>query len=191
MNFDPVYQKQFKVVALAWAGCLVAFILIYMLVLSPQKKARADMEQQLDAVKDEFRQAENASHKQNRIKLNKQVEQLNDRLGRYSVGIENLSGLTFDISQMAREQNITSSVDIDTKKSSGAGALRGYSRIDESEIQINCSATFGQFALLLNSLERNSPVVFVDDFQIVRSRTGQNLHEVEMGLSVFVTEKES
>ena len=43
-----------------------------------------------------------------------------------------------------------------------------------------------KFAAFLNALERSRPVIFIDKFQIIRSRDSNSNHTVDMKLAVLV-----
>ena len=186
-----VYRKYFTKVALIWAGCFVLFFFVYMLMLAPQKNSKERLEKQLAGKKQIYDSALKAAQEETKIQLNEQLEHLRDRLKNFVIDFEDSANLTFDISQIANEKEVTS-FSIETKKDSSRDtAMSDYNYISESHIGISFfTAGFNQFAALLNALERHRPVIFVDRFAITRSERGSSDHQVNMSLAVFVRKKQ-
>jgi len=181
-----VYEKYFTKVALVWTGCFILFFFAYMLMLAPQKGSKEQLIQQLEEKKQMYNSALKAAQKETQIQLNEQIEHLRDELKNFVIDFEDSANLTFDISQIANGKEVTS-FSIETKKDSSKGPAMSDNYISESCIDISFStASFNQFAALLNALERHQPVIFVDEFAMTRSRTGSSGHQVNMSLSVFV-----
>lgn len=181
----PVYKKYFTAVALIWSGCFVLFLLTYMLAMAPQKKVKRRVEQELAKKEQVYDSALKAAREETKAKLNEQIEHLRNRLGDFVIDFEDSANLTFDISRIAKNRNITPS-SITSKESSGGSALSKCNYICEHHISIDFAAGFNEFAAFLNALERHRPVIFVDGFRITRSEQGSLSHPVDMSLAVFV-----
>ncbi len=186
-----VYRRYFTKVALIWAGCFVLFFFAYMLMLAPQRNSKKQLEKQLAGKKQIYDSALKAAQEESRIQLSEQLEHLRNRLENFVIDFEDSANLTFDISQIANEKEVTS-FSIETRKDKKRDKeTSDYNYISESRINISFStASFNQFAALLNALERHRPVIFVDGFVMTRSRTGSSGHQANMSLSVFVREKQ-
>jgi hypothetical protein len=181
-----VYGKYFTKVALIWMGCFVLFFFVYMLMLAPQKNNKKQLEKQLEEKKQMHEFALKASQNDVRTQLSEQIEDLRNKLKNFVVEFKDSANLTFDISQIANETGV-SSFSIETKKGSAPPQKTSDQHISESYIDISFSATdFHQFAALLNALERHQPVIFVNKFEITRSRKGDSEHRARMNLAVFV-----
>lgn len=179
------YGKYLTMVAFIWAGCAVLFVIANTVFLSPQVKLRKQITAELAEKKQMFELAENASMKENKKRLVGQVEGLRRLLKNFAVDFDGITDLTFDISQVANTRRV-SSFSIMPKKQTGDSTLRQCDYISESRLDIRFTAGFNQFAALLNDLERNSPTVFIENFEIVRSEEDDLSHEVDMTLAVFV-----
>lgn len=186
-----VYRKYFTKVALVWAGCFVLFFFAHMLMLAPQKKSKEWLEKRLTGKKQIYSSALKAAQQETRIQLTEQIEHLRNRLKNFVIDFEDSANLTFDISRIANEKEVTS-FSIETKDDGGrSAATSDYDHIFESRIDISfLTADFNQFAALLNALERHRPVIFVDRFAITRSERGSSDHQVNMSLAVFVRKKQ-
>jgi Tfp pilus assembly protein PilO len=189
MSFIKNNRKYLITVGLIWAGCLVLFLLAYILVLAPQQKQRKNIESQHDEIKKICDSAINASREETKTKINEEIENLKKKLNSFVVDYEDSSNLTFDISQIANEKKVNSfSIKMQEGSKGSAGAELKY--IQENEIDIGFAGNFNQFATFLNALERNEPVFFVNNFRIIRSKTEDSDHRVNMKLAVFVRKQE-
>ena len=188
---DPIYKKYFIKVALIWAGCFVLFLFVHMLVLSPQKKSKKQIENQLAEKKRMYESVLKAAQEETQIQLNEQIERLQSSLRDFVIDFEDSANLTFDISRIANEKEVASfSIKTKDKEKRGSSAIPDYDYMFENHIDVKFTGGFNQFAGLLNALERHRPVVFVDKFVIARSKGGNLGHEVRMDLAVFVRKRQ-
>ena len=185
----PIYKRYLKTVALVWLGCLVLFLIIYAVVLVPQKRHKKQIEEQLAKEKQAYNFVLKAVQEETRIRLNEQLEKLRRNLSDFVIDFEDSANLTLDISQIANEKNI-SSFSIRNRDNRGATELPDCKYISENYIDISFAADFNQFAAFLNALERHRPVLFVNDFKISRSNSSSICHDVTMSLAVFVRKKQ-
>jgi len=179
------YRKYLKTVALIWGTSLGLSVLIYILVLAPQVAKKKHLEQQFAQKKQLYDSALQAARQSTKTLLKNDVDNLNKKLKDFVIDFEDSANLTFDISQIANQKNISSLV-IEGKQDTANTELPNCDSILENQINISFTAGFNQFAVLLNALERHKPVIFVDGFSITRSDQGTNNHPVNMILSVFV-----
>ena len=181
----PIYKKYISRVSLSWGGCLVLFLAVQMLVLGPQGRKRAELERQLMSKRQMYEAAMTGAREETRSKWNEQIEELENRLHGLAIESEESANLTFDISQLAKDKQAHSfSI---RGKDGGFESQTPFSEcIGENRMNVDFAAGFRQFATLLNALERNQPVVFVDKFKMERSKKGESRHPVNMELSVFV-----
>ena len=184
----PIYKRKLLTGALAWAGCLVLFFMIYMFVLSPQKKTKRQFEKQLAERKQVYSLAQKASKKQVQIQLNEQIEKLRNKLNDFSIDFKDSANLIFDIGQIASEKKLAS-FSIKGKEDRRNSKIPNCDGISEYRIDVKFTSSFNQFAAFLNALERHRPVVFIDDFTITRSKHDDSNPKVSMNLSVFVTKQ--
>lgn len=188
---DPIYKKYFIKVALIWAGCFVLFLFVNMLVLSPQKKSKKQIEKKLAEKEQMYESVLKATQEETKIQLNEQIERLQNSLRDFVIDFEDSANLTFDISRIANEKEIASfSIKTKDKEKRGGSAIPDYDYMFENHIDVKFTGGFNQFAGLLNALERHRPVVFVDKFVIARSKESNLGHEVRMDLAVFVRKQQ-
>ena len=129
------------------------------------------------------------THEETRIRLNKQVQQLRDKLHDFVTDSEGSADLTFDISQIASDKEV-SSFSIKSKDKRGGKQVTDSQHISETRIGVGFTARFNQFAAFINALERHRPVVFVDRFKITRSKQEDSANKVNAELTVLVRTRE-
>jgi len=182
----PIHKKYIMRVSLSWGCSIVVFMAVQVLLLGPQRRTQAGLERQMAEKKQIYEAAMTGARHETRLKWKEQIEQLESKLYGFAVESEESANLTFDISQLAKDKQAYS-FSIRSRESSGLESdTASCECIDENRLNVDFSAAFKQFATLLNALERNRPVVFVDKFRIERSKRGELIHPVNMELSVLV-----
>lgn len=161
------------------------FLAVQILVLGPQGRKRAGLERQLTTKRQLYEAAMTGAREETRSKWKEQIEELENKLHGFAIEAEKSANLTFDISQLAKDKQAHSfSI---RGKDSGFESQTPFSEyIGENRLNVDFAAGFKEFATLLNALERNRPVVFVDKFKMEYSKKGESRHPVNMELSVFV-----
>lgn len=179
-----INKKTLQKAICIWVGCTMIFMLVYLSIIAPQAKSKSQVKEKLNEMASAYESARNSAKEKIRNVMQEQTEELRSRLGRYAVDAEDSADLTFDISRIANEKNITS---FSIKNND---ILANKDEISESSIDLTFNASFNQFALLLNSLERHSPIVFVDRFKIVRSDVSGSDNKITVNLSVLVNKQQ-
>jgi len=187
--FIKIYRKYLTRTAIAWAACMVLFILAYIFVLAPQKSSRKRLESTFAEKKDLYEFAQRATQEQTKIRLNEQIEGLWDKLKDFVVDFEDSANLTFDIGRIANEEDL-SSFSIKNNDKQGISEIPDCNSICENHIDISFTAGFNQFATFVNVLERNQPVLFVNEFTISRSNRGEETYQVSLDVAAFVKKQQ-
>jgi Tfp pilus assembly protein PilO len=190
MSFMKTHKKYLVTVGVIWAACFVVFLLAYIFVLGPQKNYKKRIENKLAERKQVYESALRASRKENKIRLNEQIERLQSRLRDFVIDFEDSTNLTFDISQIANEKKVAS-FSSKVKRSSGLSTIPDYKYIYENHIVISFIGGFYQFATFLNALERHRPVIFVDKFTITRSGQDNSVYQVSLNVAALVKKQQS
>ena len=148
--FIKIYRKYLTRTAIAWAACMVLFILAYIFVLAPQKSSRKRLESTLAEKKDLYEFAQRATQEQTKIRLNEQIEGLRDKLKDFVVDFEDSANLTFDIGQIAKEEDVSSSFSIKNNDKRGILEIPDCNSICENHIDISFVAGFKPFATFVD-----------------------------------------
>jgi len=178
----PAYKKYITTVALIWTGCFVLFLFFYVTVMSPQKNNKNQLDKQLAEKKQIHESAMKAAQEETKIQIKEQMEEYHNRSNDFVAEQGALANLTFDISQLSKENRLASF----SIKTADIQEITGCNFIAQNQIFVSFTAGFNQFAAFLNALERHRPVVFVDKFTITRSEQDVSASQVSMELSVFV-----
>ena len=185
MTVIKTYKKYLTTAGLIWAACFVVFLLVYVLVLGPQKNSKKRLENALAEKKQVYESALRAAKKDTKAKLNEQIEQLQNRLKDFVVDFEDSANLTFEISQIADEKKVVSfSIKGKDNLALSGEPVRKY--INENHIVISFVGGFNQFATFLSALERHRPVLLVDKFTITRSGQDDSAFRVSLNVAAFV-----
>ena len=189
MDFmNPLYKKYLTTVVLVWAGSFVVFLLANMLILTPQKEIKQQVDKELAEKKQMYETVRKLSQHDSQLKLKEQTERLQDCLKDFLVTAENSGDITFDISRIAGEKKVAS-FSVKARDSGGGSAVPNCDYISENRIDVTFTSDFNQFAAFLNALERHQPIIFVDKFAITRSETRpdetESGHQVTMELAVL------
>jgi len=188
-----VYKKYFKIGAIVWAVCLLVFIAAYMVLLKPQAERKGHLDKKLVEKKQELKTAERAAEEEAKIELNEQVAQLQKQLKAFVIDFENAVDLKFDITQIAREKEVTAlSVSSGKKANASNKQTSDSNSIEEDNIDISFISGFNAFASFVNSLERHKPVILVHEFKLDRSNKNKSAYQVTLDVRALVNrERES
>jgi len=186
---NSIYRKHLTTLALTWAGCFILFLFTYMLALVPQQKSKKQIEKELSEKKQLYNSTLKATQEETKLKLNEEIQHLQNSLKEFVIDSKDSANLIFDISQIAGDKKV-GSFRISAKNKQGGVEIPNCDHLREAQIDISFTAGFNQFATLLSMLERHRPVVFVDEFTITRSERGDLGHPVDMDVSVFVRKRQ-
>ena len=196
MAIIKIYRKYLTRAAIAWAACLVLFLLVYIIVLVPQKNNKKLLQNTLAEKKQLYELAQKTTQEQTKIQLKEQIERLRDRLKDFVIDFDDSANLTFDIGQLAHEEKVASfsikSIDNSgaSTKSMGVSAVPDCNYISENHIDISFAAGFNQFATFVNALERHRPILFVNEFSITLSNQDRSNYQVTLDVAAFVRKRE-
>jgi len=187
----PIHKKYLTTVSLIWSAFAVLFIVAYLFLLAPQRKTKKQIEQQLAEKEKIYNSVREMAQEETKIKLNEQIKSLQNTLKDFVIDFEDSANLTFDISQIANEKNVDSlSIKTRDKQKHRDTTESNLEYIQENHTDISFTASFNQFAALLNALERHRPVIFADNFSIMHSRKNITGNEATMNISFFVKKRQ-
>jgi hypothetical protein len=185
LTMKKLFREYATTLGLIWAGCLIVFVFVYVLVLKPQGRFKKNLYGQLEEKKQDYIAARATSNEETRKHLVLDVEQLERRLRGFVTDSNGSANLTFDISSIANENDVLS-FSIKSRDNRNIFDVPQCDLIGENRMDVSFSGSFRQFAMFLNALERHEPVVFVDSFSIAKGNRDDEANKVSMSLSVFV-----
>ena len=180
-----MYARYLFVVTIMWTGVGLAMVVFYMFLMLPQQRQIVDIENRIAAQIQKQQKLKEASSPENQTHLKNQLTDRRQKLSNFVADFQHSDSLTFAVSEIARELNIDSFASrhvpaVQDKQ------LEKCTHIGEQRINITYNADFQRFAKMLNTLERNRPVVFVDKFKVERAENGTEEIKTEMELAVFL-----
>jgi 5-hydroxyisourate hydrolase-like protein (transthyretin family) len=182
------YRKYILAMGTVWAASLVLFALVYYVVIAPQLKVKNQVLKESTEKKQLFESALSAANEDNKKKLAGEMEELKTRLIDYVCEYEESANLTFSISRIAADKQVSDF----TVKTSEQGRVQNAlaaNNLQENHIEVAFASNFLQFASFLNTLERHQPVIFVDRFKVLRGDRSGMPYKADMTLSYFARKK--
>lgn len=187
MAGSTVYRKYLTIMAIVWAGCLLAFVAAYMVLLKPQADRRRHLDKKLVEKKQERHAAERAAQEETKAQLSAQISELREKLDAFVIDFENAGDLKFDITQIAREKEVAAlSVSSGKKAKTSGKEVADSNSIEENPIDVSFISGFSQFASFVNSLERHKPVILVHQFKLGRSNKNESAYHVTLDVRALV-----
>lgn len=183
-------KKYLKSVGLFWTACLAAFLPAYFLVLAPQIQNRDRLNSELANKEKTYLDAQAYAVRQEKGTSRKEIDDLRQKLESFVFDFQKTGDLTFDIGRVATGSNVEG-FGLKLLDERDDAAMADCKHIGESYVSVSFEAPFHDFLAVLNTLERNQPVVFVDSFSIRRSTRDSQKHPVSMKLAVFVTRQQN
>ena len=174
---------------IVWTVSLVLFSLVYYVIIAPQLKVKNQVFKESTEKKQQFESALSAAQEDNKKKLAGEVEELKTRLSNYVSEYEESANLTFSISRIAADKQVSDF----TVKTSEQGRVQDTltaRNLQENYVETAFTSDFLQFVSFLNTLERHHPVIFVDRFRVSHGDQGGMSNKADMTLSYFVRKKQ-
>lgn len=177
-----------KKIGLPWLALVLMSGIFYGLVLAPKTTSLEMMNKQ---VVDKQRQYEinlQANSVEARYEKLQKLVVAQDQLDQYVTVQEAISNLTLEIGRLASQNHLKSFA---SKEITGQPfeKIPNCATIGDNYIEVSFNADFPQFAMFLNELERQSPVIMTDKFSIKPSSKPSQANQVNMNLAVLVTQK--
>jgi len=186
---NKIIGKYFITVGAVWGLWLLGMALIYLLVIQPQQRTLAEVQKNFAVSNEQYSLAQTAQREDTQRRMAEKLEGVKELVRTFVINPTESSQLTFRISQLAgqcRLGNFTAKV----KESAGTLNEQENLKIGEGWVELTFSSTFNQFAVFLNSLETDRPVVFVESAAIKRSDSG-SLHDARVLISYLMDKPDS
>jgi Tfp pilus assembly protein PilO len=185
MTLIKKYKKYLRTLSLIWLACMAIFVLAYFLVMSPQYKTMSVVELELAENQQLYSSAQQAAQEDTKAMMNRQIEDLQNKLGSFVLDFSSAADLTFDISRIATESKV-SSFNIQSDDVRSASSSAEPNNIFEKHIKVSFVAGFHEFAVFLNSLERHQPFLFVSQFTLGMQNSDKASYQVSLDIAALV-----
>ena len=181
----PFHKKFLIIWALAWGTSLLLLVIIYVFLVTPQKKELEILRGELVEKEQQHSTSEIADSEKTRTQLSRETTQLSEKLAEYVVERDDLSKVTFGVKKIASE--------IGLRKYEGklmAGLpympIDNCYRIGSMNVNLNFNSTFNEFARFINILERHKPIIFIENFSVEQPGGNETELQINMRFSTFV-----
>ena len=171
--------------ALIWLGCFAVLFLVYALILIPQEEKLVELAGQRKGREIEYKTLRKNTSDRELARLRAELERLQNSLQTYIIDYDQIGRRIFEINQLVSGTQVGSF----TNKGRVTETYRNLPNcyfLGEIPFKIEFTASFTLFARVVNLLERHNPVVFIDQFDITRSKSDALNHPVRMNLSFLV-----
>ncbi len=181
-------KKHFKFINLVWISSVALAVFTYFVAIAPQGKIKQQVATQLAEREKAYAAVAKINNKQAQEALNKQMQQWKDEIRQFVVTEDELAGLTFDISQCAKDAKIDSFAIMPDDTNMKQKSTAKY--VTERQFKVQFRTDFNKFAAFLNAVERYRPAVVINEFRIENSEHNPMASQVDMSLTVFVNKKQ-
>jgi len=182
------FKKHLLMLAIVWVVSIVFAALAFGFVISPRLKVSTQLAADVAKSRQKSEDAVAAAREENKKKLADELEMLKSKLFDYAVDAEDFANLTFDISRIAADKQI-SDVSVRTPDQSKLKEQIDSKNLQENRVDIAFQSNYLQFASFINALERHRPVVFIDMFKLSRGEKDQPGVKIDMDLTIFVKKR--
>lgn len=184
---QSIKLSRYAVVTIAvWAIGLILLAAGYVLLYVPQQTDRVRLERECIQSRIQLEEAQLAARTETREKIQLQSEEKNQMIAGFSTDYNGETELVFEIGQIASELHLAEFSSKHEEQRSRPTVGKG---LNEGWLKVEFMASFEQFAQFINRLERNCPVVFVEEVFFRRTSESSKGHDVSLLLS-FLTENE-
>ncbi|MHC5059510.1 MAG: GspMb/PilO family protein [Planctomycetota bacterium] len=179
------YKRFLKLWALLWTGAIVLLVLIHVFLMLPQRQESKLLANQLAEKRLKYDLSKAADNELERARLNEKVGMLADELDKYATRVEDLDRLWFGVSRMAGEIGVEG-FQIQGIDPESYSEIPNCYNIGRASAEVNFTGSFTELARFINCLERNRPIVLIDDLSITQPNKEGAKPPAKLFLSVLV-----
>lgn len=183
---NSMWKKYALVAGGTWGLWLALTAIVYFLLLGPQNTLLAKLRKDFVSSNEEYSLAQMAGRPETQNCLEQKAQTLRQKTAYFLVPQDNPGGLILQISQLAARHQLQ---DFTSRVISSPGSKKtDKSKITEAWMELNFSGNFPQIASFINSLERNEPVVFIENIIINRGKEADGMPSANVQIS-YLTQK--
>jgi hypothetical protein len=168
-----------------WTGWLIITAAIYLLILGPQNTLMAKLNQEFADSNEKYALAQTAGRHDTKTHLNETLKAMHQKTARFIIPAGNATDLMFHISQLAAQYQLQKFSAKDRPPGTFAENDE-QSKIVENWQELSFSGDFVQIASFLNTLERNQPVIFIENIDIQRDMQNPSSMQAKVLISYLV-----
>ncbi len=167
-----------------WGVWLILTAVIYVLTLGPQNALMARLQKEFVSSNEDYSLAQTAGRPETKANMEQKLKDLGQKTAYFVVPPDNAAQLILQISQLAAKNNLQ---DFTTKRARSFADSKqdDTSSITEAWLELELNGSFPQIAAFINALERNDPVVFIENINLRRGAQANALPSASIQISYF------
>lgn len=173
-------------VSAVWALWLILTAAAWLSVLQPQNQVYSEVHKELRIRTDELDLARTASLESTRRRQIEALEETLEELERFTVGPRQQDRLALEVSRLAGELNLEGYAGESCGNIEKSFQTDSKTPIERRFLDVTFAGPFERFAQFINALERNTPVLFIQNVSVVRASDGSRRHEARLLLSMLI-----
>lgn len=185
MKITPLQKKIMKTYTVVWLVSLVVILAFYFAVVSPAQSELNSVNAELAAAQTKLNTALETKSPSTRQKFIDKLEKLHGQLSEFVVGSDNWINIMPYISDVSEENKVKMFASQDVSEGEFS-QIPQCEKLGAKSIEVSFNADFPRFASFVSSLERGTPVIFIEDFLISRPSSSNELPSVDMRLNVLI-----
>lgn len=188
MKLNIKLSKYVITTGILWGVCAIIFGIGYFALYRTQKDQLAQIQTELNESQLLLDKALLASKKNTREKMLQQLESTSELIENFTTRQDMITKQVFEIGQIANDLGLRefSSMNKSTPDHSTVGKAK---ILTEAWLEVDFIASFKQFSEFINRLERNCPVVFVEEVSLRRGNKTDYGHQATLKLSFLAKTK--
>jgi hypothetical protein len=189
VNKTPMWKKYGLSVGGTWGVWLLLMAITYFLVIGPQDILMARLSKEFAFSNEEYNLAQSAGKQDVKNRMEQKLQTVLQKTAYFIIPQDNAAELILQISQLAAKQQLQEFA----TKAANVGFSSGTedtSQINQAWLELDFKGSFSQMASFLNSLERNDPVVFIENIEMRRNTQANNLPEARVQISYLTGKSE-
>jgi hypothetical protein len=146
----------------------------------------ARLQKEFAASNQDYSLAQKAGRPETRASMEQKLQDVSRKTAYFVVPPEKSSGLILQISQLAATHQLQAFT-TRTVNASSASKKNDKSNITNAWLELEFAGSFPQIASFISSLERNDPVVFIENINLRRGTQEDALPTANIQISYFTT----
>ncbi|MFH1616880.1 MAG: GspMb/PilO family protein [Planctomycetota bacterium] len=183
MNFGD--KKRILLISLLWAVLFVFSGFMFLYLIRPQKAEIVNLRERIKEQQLYHQMGEDAQNTATKVKAEKILEDLQNTFNDFAIEADQAESVIFHIREIAEQVKVKDytirHLDLDMGKAKGEQA-----EITERRLSVSFTAEFPAFLSFVNKIEMNTPIIFIDRFDISKKQMQGSSNNVNLALFFYV-----
>ena len=182
------YLRKLKVrLAVVWAVGMVICGITYLFVLKPQQNEMNKIVKEIQQKQLEHQQLLEADKPEEKVKILKHLAQVDEQLNQFVLNIEERGNVTLLLSDAASKSGVEG---FSSESMSQGGRefikIANCPTVGENYYEVSFTGNYLATSQFINQIEKNSPILYIDNLKITTSANQDEAPQVTMALTALV-----